>query len=186
MALRAMAPLAARPAVVAARRLARRARRATARLAKVATARLVPRARRATAPLARSASAASAALRPLVTRPANARFGSPERAFLFFAPDGGGRDGDREDAVLEVRVDRLLGEEEDVLHLVAAARETLPVGERAELDERREEELARALEQNLPAGGGDLDATEPGLLEPADDPVGVGQLGHVAVDRGEA
>ena len=89
----------------------------------------------------------------LSNRSTNARFGSPRRAFLFSAGDGGADDRHREDAVLEVGVDRLLGEEEDILHLVAAAGESLPLRERPELDERREEELPRAPKQDLPARG---------------------------------
>ena len=63
---------------------------------------------------------------------------------------------ERERAALEVVIDRLLREEEGVLHVVAAAGKPLPVRQRAQLDQRREQELARALEQDLPAF--DLDA----------------------------
>src|SRR5207302_8204455 len=74
----------------------------------------------------------------------------------------------------EVGVDRLLREEEEILHVLAAAGNALPAGQRSELDERREEELARALEQDLPARERHADVAEAGRLEPGP---GLGDVG---------
>jgi len=123
--------LVARPAVRLVARLAGTPARLAARPVVQLVARpVVQLVVRPAARLERSASAASAALAAsrATSRPTNARFGSPGAGVsifsprsLFFTRHGAGDDRDREDAVLEVRVDRLLGEIEDVLHLIAAA-----------------------------------------------------------------
>src|SRR5258706_7738439 len=63
------------------------------------------------------------------------------------ADDAAGLDRELERTALEVGVDRLLDVPEHVLHLLAVAGDLFPLGERTVLDHRREEELARALEQ---------------------------------------
>src|SRR6478609_1661991 len=97
------------------------------------------------------------------------------------APGDGADDGDRERAALEVGVNRFLGEEERVLHVVAAAREALPLRQRAQLDERREQELARRLEEDLPAFDLEADVDQARALQPARDAFGVGQRRDVPI-----
>ena len=66
------------------------------------------------------------------------------------------------------------------------ARSRFQLRQRAELDQRREQELARALEQDLPAFDLDGDVGQTGLFEPGRHPGRLGQAGDVAIERDQA
>src|SRR5262249_40331893 len=85
---------------------------------------------------------------------------SARASAALLAPGDGADDGGREGAALEVGVDGFLREEEGVLHVVAAAGQPLPVRQRAQLHQRREQKFARGLEQDLPAFDVDADVDQ--------------------------